>query len=233
MPNTVTTPTTADLVYYTGDMANACGWFRIVRADGGAFDLEELPPGDGRTFRGVRAAQVGTEYHGHCGTRFVTEDAYHAWRSRHLAPVSDPSGDAEAANAVAASPDRPYEATDDRKEKVMATTAKSRKDKAPDAASGDVPPVEDVTGSAPEPAPDLAAVAAEMQDALLGAVKSAIKIETVQKPAYVRVMHDGQAVAYVRKGRKGLGVQVEYRATDPAQVQAIVDAIVVAAGGTK
>jgi len=80
-----TTPKTLDIgtkIYYTGDMANRSGMFEIIARGPGYFVLRELPGGDGRVFKGVYAAQIGHEYHGHCDPRFVTEEAVQAFRTK-------------------------------------------------------------------------------------------------------------------------------------------------------
>lgn len=65
-------------IYYTGDQANQSGMFEIVFATndnhGQAYNLRELN-GD-RMFRNVFHCGIGDVYEGHCGTRFVTEEAY-------------------------------------------------------------------------------------------------------------------------------------------------------------
>lgn len=83
-----------DLIYYTGDMANMSGWFRIARVNAPtqyaplSYDLEELGGGDDRELRGIYAISVGDVYRGHCNPRFVTEDAYHAYRREQLARLA-------------------------------------------------------------------------------------------------------------------------------------------------
>lgn len=66
---------TGDKIYYTGDMANQSGWFKVesFRAPG-CVDLVEI--GGDRDMKGIFVDHIGTEYQGHCGTRFVTEAAY-------------------------------------------------------------------------------------------------------------------------------------------------------------
>jgi hypothetical protein len=68
-------------VHYSGDMANAPGWFTVsdIR-DNGSFDLVEREGGEGRTFFGVHRHHIGNEYHGHCSPRFVTGAAYDDYR---------------------------------------------------------------------------------------------------------------------------------------------------------
>jgi len=75
-----------DKIFYTGDMANAQGWFRIVRDTPISVDLREI---DGtRTIRGIGKHQIGSVYQGHCGTRFVTEAAYNTYRDAQMAAYS-------------------------------------------------------------------------------------------------------------------------------------------------
>ena len=75
--------TIGEVIYYTGDMANPSGWFAVTRADATRVDLAERE-GD-RTILGISASQIGDVYAGHCGTRFVTEAAYNAYRSERMA----------------------------------------------------------------------------------------------------------------------------------------------------
>jgi len=62
-------------IYYTGDMANQDGHLEIVAyRNGSQYDLREI---DGaRDFKGIMS--IATEYKGHCGDRFVTQDAWKA-----------------------------------------------------------------------------------------------------------------------------------------------------------
>jgi len=66
-------------IYYTGDMANPSGWFVITRETKNSVDLVEV--GGDRTIRGIGRHQIGTVYEGHCGTRFVTRQAYDDYRA--------------------------------------------------------------------------------------------------------------------------------------------------------
>ena len=71
-------------IYYTGDMANHSGWFKITGfKEAGPYNpnmyaLTEIN-GD-RVFGGVYEIGISDKYNGHCGTRFVTEEAYKAYR---------------------------------------------------------------------------------------------------------------------------------------------------------
>lgn len=68
-------------VYYTGDMANAPGWFHPVgdMDDPSAHINLYEDGGEGRKFLQVRRSRIGDEYKGHCNPRFVTEEAYEAY----------------------------------------------------------------------------------------------------------------------------------------------------------
>jgi hypothetical protein len=66
-----------DRIYYTGDMANHSGWFRVERTDmnGNLRLVEDGTPNHGRTMA-ILPMQIGDVYQGHCNPRFVTELAY-------------------------------------------------------------------------------------------------------------------------------------------------------------
>ena len=69
-------------VYYTGDMANHDGHFKVIaHRNGIAHDLVEV--GGDRVFKGVQ--HIAREYKGHCGDRFVTEAAWAAHRAARIA----------------------------------------------------------------------------------------------------------------------------------------------------
>lgn len=72
-------------IYYTGDMANQSGWFKVfnVRSNG-SYDLLEIE-GEHRDFCGVQSTSIGNVYMGHCNPRFVTAEAYQAFFSDRLA----------------------------------------------------------------------------------------------------------------------------------------------------
>ena len=71
--------TAGDRIYYTGDMANASGWFTVTRVGGPRdVELKECPGGDGRTIN-TPALMIGDLYKGHCNPRFVTAKAYAAY----------------------------------------------------------------------------------------------------------------------------------------------------------
>lgn len=70
-------------IYYTGDMANREGMFEIVSAEnsrygGNQYNLKEIK-GD-RMFRGTWETSIGDKHNGTCNPRFVTAEAYQAWR---------------------------------------------------------------------------------------------------------------------------------------------------------
>ena len=68
-------------VYYTGDMANRSGWFKVTALTGaGSYLTLTEQEGEGRVFHGIYPAQVGNVYQGHCNPRFVTETAYRAFK---------------------------------------------------------------------------------------------------------------------------------------------------------
>ena len=72
-------------IYYTGDMANQSGWFRVfnVRPDG-SYDLLEID-GEHRDFCAVQAPSIGDVYMGHCNPRFVTAEAYQSFLADRMA----------------------------------------------------------------------------------------------------------------------------------------------------
>jgi hypothetical protein len=67
-----------DRIHYSGDMANASGWFRLYPTQQGVELIEEY--GD-RRFT-ITPALIGDVYQGHCSPRFVTEAAYN-WFMNH------------------------------------------------------------------------------------------------------------------------------------------------------
>jgi hypothetical protein len=71
-------------VYYTGDIANAPGHFRIISSNGREHILQEEPNGDGRQFLGIPDHAIGRVYFGHCNPRFVTQQARDAFRAERL-----------------------------------------------------------------------------------------------------------------------------------------------------
>lgn len=76
-------------VYYTGDMANQPGWFTASpSATAGAVLLIEDEGGEDRSFT-LFERHIGHEYHGHCDPRFVTGEAYDAYRAARMKPIED------------------------------------------------------------------------------------------------------------------------------------------------
>lgn len=76
---------TGQNIYYTGDMANRSGMFEIIstensRFGGNQYSLKEIN-GD-RVFNGVWESGIGSKYNGTCNPRFVTIEAYRAWREQ-------------------------------------------------------------------------------------------------------------------------------------------------------
>jgi hypothetical protein len=78
-----------DVIYYTGDMANASGWFVVsARVSANQIRLTEVNGGEDRV-KIVSDWHIGELYQGHCDPRFVTLAAYNAWREqRGAAPLS-------------------------------------------------------------------------------------------------------------------------------------------------
>lgn len=66
-------------IYYTGDMANPSGTFKVVDFAGSYVTLQE-EGGEGRRFPGIHLHQIGEVYQGHCNPRFVTDEARQAFR---------------------------------------------------------------------------------------------------------------------------------------------------------
>lgn len=73
-------------IYYTGDMANSSGHFKVVDFAGSYVTLQEIE-GDGRRFPGIHLHQIGDVYQGHCNPRFVTEEARQAFIRERLPPI--------------------------------------------------------------------------------------------------------------------------------------------------
>ena len=79
-----------DRVYYTGDMANASAWCQVLRVNRAGdrvyYDLYRIEERD--VIRGVFDNHIGREYFGHCNPRFVTGEAYDAFRQQQIAAAS-------------------------------------------------------------------------------------------------------------------------------------------------
>ena len=76
-------------VYYTGDVANQSAWAEVVGEDNGAVVLRME---NGRT-QTVFPQNIGKVYEGTASPRYVTEDAYRAWKTEMMAklvPQSSP-----------------------------------------------------------------------------------------------------------------------------------------------
>lgn len=80
-------------IYYTGDMANSSGHF-VVTGMGrvstlgypsGRASVTLAEIGGNRIFRGIFLCQIGEVYQGTCDPRFVTEEAYQAYRTAMFA----------------------------------------------------------------------------------------------------------------------------------------------------
>jgi len=64
-------------IYYTGDMANEEGFGTITSQQEDQFGIfMTIRMDDGREFKSLTIANFSDEYLGHCGTRFVTKEAY-------------------------------------------------------------------------------------------------------------------------------------------------------------
>jgi len=67
-------------IYYTGDMANEEGFGVITSQQQDKFGVfVNLKMDDGREFNQLTPANFSDKYLGHCGSRFVTEEAYHEY----------------------------------------------------------------------------------------------------------------------------------------------------------
>lgn len=78
-------------IYYTGDVCNNDGWFTLVAiaeptSYGQAIKLveDEGEYSEGRTINLPGVHHVGDVYRGHCNPRFVTKEAYDAYRAEQL-----------------------------------------------------------------------------------------------------------------------------------------------------
>lgn len=72
-------------IFYTGDMANASGTFKITANDGGWVTLTE--ENGTRTFRQVPEMSIGKSYDGTCRHRFVPFAAYETYKAERLAAL--------------------------------------------------------------------------------------------------------------------------------------------------
>jgi hypothetical protein len=73
-------------IYYHGDMANQSGFFKVVEIDGSHAKMVEIEVEGCNEIRNINIPVYGidNEYKGHGGTRFVTRDAYNAYREEIL-----------------------------------------------------------------------------------------------------------------------------------------------------
>jgi hypothetical protein len=69
-------------IYYRGDMANREGWFEIVAVYDRKYDLQEIN-GD-RLLRCIYECGISEVDKGNGSTRFVTEEAYKAYRNEQM-----------------------------------------------------------------------------------------------------------------------------------------------------
>ena len=80
------TVTVGSRIYYTGDMANIDGVgtvIKIIPASNYAPEMAVVHLDDGRDCTPATMS-IEDEYKGHCGVRFVTEEAYQSWREAKL-----------------------------------------------------------------------------------------------------------------------------------------------------
>lgn len=78
------------LLYYTGDVANASGWFRVTLVQGHPlrqYHLREVDGGRQTILTGD--ANIGHEYHGHCDPRYVTQEAYNRYHAEKRAGLQE------------------------------------------------------------------------------------------------------------------------------------------------
>jgi hypothetical protein len=73
-------------IYYTGDMANICGFGKITEVvDMPGWGLHyNVELEDGRKMRMLHGISFHDEYNGTCSFRFVLQSAYEAWRAESL-----------------------------------------------------------------------------------------------------------------------------------------------------
>lgn len=68
-------------IYYTGDQANIGGFGIVTRFYEDKWGKwSDIKMNDGRDFANTPANIISTKYNGTCGSRFVTKDAYNAYR---------------------------------------------------------------------------------------------------------------------------------------------------------
>jgi len=76
-------------IYWTGDMANDEGFGTIeVVYENRWGKFVDIAFDDGRFTQGISQHMFSPEYLGHGGTRWVTADAYKAWRREKMAQLT-------------------------------------------------------------------------------------------------------------------------------------------------
>tara|TARA_Y100001937_G_scaffold127692_1_gene200717 strand:+ start:1741 stop:1992 length:252 start_codon:yes stop_codon:yes gene_type:complete len=72
-------------IYYTGDQANIGGFGIVTRSFEDKWGKwSDIKMDDGRDFSNTPTNIISTRYHGTCGSRFVTKEAYDAYRTEAL-----------------------------------------------------------------------------------------------------------------------------------------------------
>ena len=68
-------------IYYTGDMANHSGFFKVTKVEDQNISMVEIEEDGLNRGRNINTPVwgIGTTYEGHMGTRFVTRAAYNAY----------------------------------------------------------------------------------------------------------------------------------------------------------
>ena len=72
-------------IYYTGAQANIGGFGVVTRSFEDKWGKwSDIKMDDGRDFANTPTSIISTNYNGTCGSRFVTKDAYNAYRDECL-----------------------------------------------------------------------------------------------------------------------------------------------------
>jgi len=72
-------------IYYTGDQANIGGFGIVTRSFEDKWGKwSDIKMDDGRDFGNTPTSIISTKYNGTCGSRFVTKEAYDAYRTEAL-----------------------------------------------------------------------------------------------------------------------------------------------------
>jgi len=72
-------------IYYTGDQANIGGFGVVTRSFEDKWGKwSDIKMNDGRDFANTPTSVISTNYNGTCSSRFVTRDAYNAYRQEVL-----------------------------------------------------------------------------------------------------------------------------------------------------